>query len=163
MPTPLTPALYRWIDHENDGVNNAEVTDLDFDLGADEAIQLIKINHFIGGDNSTAIKGNAVLTLDLEEAACGDDDIDDQDHLWGVHLMKNREMTTSGATLDAQVCRCDEWFPEDTIVAQNLRFLTDWTDASATGARLFVQLWYRIVRIGRADLRGLIARARARR
>lgn len=163
MASPLTPALYKWVDHENDAANNIEITDLDFDLGADEAVQLIKINYFIGGDNSTAIKGNFALTLDLEQAAAADDDLDDLDHVFATHIMKNREITTTGASLDAQVCRCDEWFPEDTLVGQNLRAITDWTDCDSTGARLFAQIWYRIVRVSRADLRGLIARARARR
>lgn len=163
MATALTPALYKWVDHENNGANNVDQTDLDFDLGADEAVQLVKINYMISGDNSTAIKGNAVLTLDLEQVNVGDDDLDDQDHVWGIHMMKNREITTTGASLDAQVCRCDEWFPDDLLCGQNLRFITDWTDCDSTGARLVAQIWYRIVRVGRADLRGLIARARARR
>lgn len=163
MAQRITPPLYRWIDQENSGNNNVNLTDLDFDLGADEAIELIKIAWFLGGDNSTAIKGNFVITLDLEQGAVADDDMDDMDHIFGVHIMKNREITTSGASLDAQVCRCEEYFPEGTLVAQNLRAIMDWTDASTTGARVFAQLWYSIVKVGRADLRGLIARARARR
>jgi len=163
MATRITPPLYKWLDHENDGVNNTEITDFDFDLGADEAIELIKINHFLGGDNSSAIKGNFVLTLDLEQTVVGDDDLDDMDHIYGVHIFKNREMTTTGASLDVQLCRCQEYFPEGTLLGQNLRAITDWTDASSTGARFYAQLWYAIVKVGRADLRGLIARARARR
>lgn len=162
MP-PLTPPIYKWFDGENSGSNNKNLIDFDFDLGADEAIELIKLNYFVSGDNSTAFKANLVITLDLEESTVGDDDLDDLDHIFGVHIMKNREITTTGASLDAQVCRCEECFPEGTLCGQNLRVIVDWTDASSTGARVIGQLWYRIIRITTADLRGLIARARARR
>lgn len=159
----LTPPLYKWLEGVNSAGNNKVLVDLDFDLGSDEALELIKLCYFMGGPNSTAFKANFVITMDLEQATAPDADLADADHLFAVHLMKNREMTTTGASLDIGLCRCVEYFPEGTIVGQNLRAIIDWTDASSTDAILYAQLWYRLVGIGPQELRGLIARARARR
>jgi hypothetical protein len=165
MPTPLTPALYKWVDHPNDAANNEEITDLDFDLGADEALEILHYKVRIHTNNSTAWRGVHVVTLDLEETGPGIDTIDDLDHIIGFWFEANRELTTSGASLYTAPPDgfWDEVLPPGILLAQNLRIITNFIAGATTGCRLLTQLWYRIVRLQARDLEGLIAMARARR
>lgn len=161
----LTPPLYKWIDHPNDAANNEEVTDLDFDLGADEAIELLHYKVRIASNNSTAWRGVHVVTLDLEEEGPGIDTLDDLDHILGMWFEANREITTSGASIYVAPPDgfWDEAFPPGVFLAQNLRVITNFIVGATTGARFIAQLWYRIVQMTPAEAGGLIARARARR